>query len=162
MSLIRASLYEAAVINGTAYVLSSFRQLINNEIINISVVAPTSPPETIALSLEVDPSGQLLVEAFRAATLNATPGGTILTLFNANEASLNVATTVVRENPVIDDDGDLIAIALVGSSNKGNTASTGRKIDVVTLLKESGATLIRLTSGSSSNIVNFFLGIVED
>ncbi len=165
MTLIRSviSLYEQKVIEGRAYIISSFRTLNNNEIVNLTITAPTSPPETIGLSFDIVPVDQLLVQVFQPTTLNATPGGTILPLVNTNQAkaSENTANTVVRENPTIDSDGNLKLDSLFGASKKNTTIGQGL-INVVTLLAAEGTTLIRLTSGAASNTVNFVMGIIED
>lgn len=163
MTLIRSviSLYEQKVIEGRAYIISSFRTLNNNEIVNLTITAPIAPPETIGLSFDVDPGDQLLIEIFQPAILNVTPGGTILTLINTNQASGNVANTVIRENPTIDSDGSLILDSLLGAGRKNSTVGQG-VINVVTLLAAGGTTLVRLTSGSASNTVNFILGVIEN
>ncbi len=163
MTLIRSfiSLYEQKVIEGRAHVINSHRTLNNNEIVEFTITAPTSPPGTIGLSFDVDPSGQVLVEAFENTVLNATPGGTIVPLFNTNQASSNVSNTVIRENPTIDDEGDLRIDPLLGAGRKNTGAGQGL-INVVTLLAAEGVTLIRLSSGAASNVINFILGIIED
>ncbi len=165
MTLIRSviSLYEQKVIEGRAYIISSFRTLNNNEIVNITITAPVAPPETIGLSFDVDPTDQLLVEVFQPTVLNATPGGTLLSLINTNQVkeSVNVADTEIRENPTIDSDGNLKIDSLYGAGKK-NTGTGQGVINVVTLLAADGTTLIRLTSGAASNTINFILGIIEN
>jgi len=162
MSLIRATTLEAAVIEGTAYFIRDFRTLNNNEIKNFAITAPVSPPETIALSIFTDPEGQLLIEIFRGATLNVIPDGIELTLINANESSGSGATTRVLEDPTIDADGELVARSLLGSGRKNEMSGQGDRTNVISLAQEQGTTLYRVTSGSSSNTINFDFDVIEE
>ena len=163
MTLIRATLYEAAVERGAAYAVLSFRTLGNNQIKTFSITAPTSPPETIGLAFDIDPEGQVLAELFRETVLNATPAGTLLTLINQNEASSNVADTLVREDPVIDAIGVGIGEVLLGTGRQGNTVGgSASRTNVLTLAKNQATTVVRLTSGATSNVINFSIRVIED
>jgi len=159
---LHASSLEIATEIGINYFIRSFRTLNNNEIKNFTITASIDPP-TIGIAFDVTPESQVMIEVFRVATLNATPGGTILTLVNANEAlaSVNVAATVIREDPTIDADGNLIADALMGTG-KNQVAVQGNPTNIINLGKSLNTTLIRLTSGSSSNTTNFELRIIEE
>ena len=162
MSLIRATSYEAAVENGTAYFIISFREISNNDIVDFAITAPTTAPPTIGLSFDADPSGEVLIEVFRDSVLNATPGGTVIPLFNSNEASGNVALTEVLENPAIDNDGTRVANSQLGAGRSNQTAGQGDKTNVIYLAAEDGTTLIRMTSGQAGNVVNFTVRVIEE
>lgn len=162
MTHLRATTIEGNVINGVLFFNREKRDLNNGQIKIFSVTTPISPPETIGLSFIPDPSGQLEVEVFRGATLNATPGGTILDLFNANESSSNTAQTILREDPVVDDFGQRIADTLLAVSNRGSTTGLGDQTNAISLALRQSTTIVRLTSGIANNVVNYIFVIIED
>ncbi len=161
MSLIRSTTYEAAVIRGIAYVFANFFSLNNGGILEITITAPASHPLTIGLTAEISSDAKLQIDVFRGATLNATPGGTILALQNANEASSNTADTILREGPTIDADGTFYAGQMInsGTRGKGGVGAAGNTVNLATAL---GTTLIRLTSGSSQNSINLVIRVIEE
>jgi len=162
MSLIRFTALEAGVEKGIVYFNLNFRTLGNNEIKEFTIAAPTAPPETIGLSFEIDSTGQLQIDVFRDATLNATPGGTIRDLTNANEASGFVANTELREDPTIDAEGTNIGSALLAAGKQGQPTAQGDKTNILNLGAEQKVTLVRFTSGATSNVINYIFRIIED
>jgi hypothetical protein len=105
----------------------------------LSIVVTTPMHARMSAAVSADFVGRL----YTGATLNATPGGTILTAFNRNPFSSNVSDAVLRGEPTIDSLGTERVVQFI-PGGKGGNAVGGSDQTFEEFILDTGTHVVRL------------------